>query len=235
MDLITDQHYSREEIIAIVQEAKLVGGTMVCAHSEELEATRVCVEAGVDSIEHGQDLDEKLADNMVQKDVYLVPTMNLIVNWYGDFMNPDEELSPSVELGPFFQRNCWDATNTQSELEKAIDNFNMAREKGVKIALGSDSLDSKITPYGWYSAMELKCMVDHGMSPLEGITAATRTAAEVLGLGNRIGTIEPGKIADMILVQGNPADNIDILVDSENIKYVIKEGQLTVDHGRLTY
>lgn len=122
----------------------------------------------------------------------------------------------------------------QYERHKVISSFKLAYEKGVKIALGSDSVDEDVTNYGKYSALELKTMVDvGGMTPIEGIKSACQTAAEILGISNYIGTIEKGKIADMILIKGDPSSNIDLLVDKRNIHYVIKEGKLVVDHDKL--
>lgn len=235
VDRAYDSHYNFEEIKTIVEEAKMIRGTKVCAHAEELEAIKNCVAAGVDSIEHGEDLDDEVADEMIKKNIYLVPTLKLLVDWEEDFATDEESCYTTTKLGPFFYRDKYvEKPIIQYEREKVISSFKLAYEKGVKIALGSDSVDEDVTNYGKYSALELKTMVDvGGMTPIKGIKSACQTAAEILGISNYIGTIEKGKIADMILIKGDPSSNIDLLVDKRNIHYVIKEGKLVVEHDKL--
>lgn len=130
VDAMTERHYSDEEIRFIVREAKMIRGSRTLAHAEECSVIRACVEAGVDSIEHGEDLDEETADLMVSRGTFLVPTINLIANWYRDFMNPDFPVPPAVELGPFFQRDAWNEEDPAAERSRSLASFTMAREKG---------------------------------------------------------------------------------------------------------
>jgi len=112
-----------------------------------------------------------------------------------------------------------------------IDNYKRAIKNGVKILLGSDAHADPITPYGKYNIGEIKFLVDLlGMTPLQAITSATKLGAEACGIGNKVGTIEKGKLADLLVVKENPSVDIDVLVRKENVKYIIKEGNLAVEH-----
>ena len=99
-------------------------------------------------------------------------------------------------------------------------------ESGVRIAMGTDIHN---VPEMGSAARELELYVAHGMSPLEAIGTATCNAAQALGLGSQLGTIEPGKLADLLAVKGNPADDVRVLQDPANIALVMKEGRLYVD------
>jgi len=235
VDKIAEQHYSFEEISMAVEEASFIRGTTVCAHAEENGSIRDCIKAGVRSIEHGEDLDEETADLMIEKGVILVPTINLIANWYRDFMNPDIITPPAVDYGPFFQRDIWDDSDPEKERERSLASYRLAVEKGVKIAMGSDSVDELVTPYGRYSSSEIISMAEFGMSPAEALLSATSTAAEVIGLGEHTGVLKEGFAADIVLFEKNPLEGLSVLEDSSNIKMVIKDGRLTVEDGRLAY
>jgi imidazolonepropionase-like amidohydrolase len=213
-------------------------GTLVLAHAENLDSIRACVDAGVDTIEHGEDLDEELCETMADRGVILVPTLELLTTWFEDFMGtadaPVEHIRPEV----FLQRDCDvvpDATAVRKHVEGVVASFAMAREKGVKIALGSDSVFSPITPYGEYSARELRALVRHGMTPLEAIAAATSVGAQALGMAHRTGSIEAGKAADLLVVSGDPTASVDVLYDARNIRWVFTQGRLAVEDGRLAF
>ena len=108
-----------------------------------------------------------------------------------------------------------------------LDGYKLAAEMGVKFAAGSDTVWESSTPYGKFSVEEIEKMVSVlGFSPMDAIVAATKTAAEASGIADEVGTIEKGKLADIILVDGNPLENIGILVERENIKFIIKGGKV---------
>jgi imidazolonepropionase-like amidohydrolase len=179
---------------AIVDEAHMYG-MKVHAHAEGIKSVRAAVEVGVDTIEHGDILDERVCEKMVRKNIILVPTISV---YY---------------VGP------WAAWEDQQK------SFNIARKAGVKIALGSDAFVEDWTPYGEYNIGEIKKLVDWGLSPMEAIMSATKIASEALGVENLTGTLEKGKSADILLVEGNPLEDITVLLNKKNIKKIIKEGK----------
>ena len=104
-----------------------------------------------------------------------------------------------------------------------------AKNNGVKILLGTDTWADSVTPYGKFNVGEIKLLVDVlEMTPLEAITTATKYGAEACGIGDQVGTVEKGKLADLLVVKRDPASNIDVLLEKKNIKYVIKEGVFVV-------
>jgi imidazolonepropionase-like amidohydrolase len=234
-----DQHYTLEELQVAVAEAHMQKGTLVCSHAENLQSARDSVTAGADTIEHGEELDEALCEEMAARGVILVPTLELLVTWFTDFAAttdaPIEHVRPQV----FLHRDVDDIPDADSGRRYArqvIDNFRMAKEKGVKIALGSDTVFTPLTPYGEYSAREFRALVRHGgMTTLEAIEAATHTAAEALGMAHRLGSVEAGKAADLLVVSRDPASDPEVLYDAANIRWVIGNGRLAVEDGRLAY
>ena len=233
-----DQHYSFEEIKMAADEAHMQRGTLCLAHAENRDSIRDCVRAGVDTIEHGEELDEELCEAMADRGVVLVPTLVLLARWFLDFMptteTPVEHIRPEV----FLHRDVDampDAEAGRRHAEHIRENFAMARAKGVKIALGSDTVYAPLTPHGEYSARELLIMGEFGMTPLEAIHAATATAAEALGMAHRIGRVEPGKAADLLAVEQDPSVSLDVLYDAANIRWVFSGGRLAVEGGRLAY
>jgi imidazolonepropionase-like amidohydrolase len=104
--------------------------------------------------------------------------------------------------------------------------FRRAVEAGVKIAAGTDAIDDKM--HG-KNARELELMVRYGFTPMQAIVAATKTSAETCRVDDKVGTLEPGKLADLLVVDGNPLDDITILQDPSRLMLVMKEGQSYVD------
>jgi len=237
VDAIHDTHYSLEECRVIAEESRLVNNIPLVSHAESLESIRNSIEINVHSIEHGDELDEECAELMTKKNIYFVPTLNLVANWYIDRFG-DKRVEPThiaIEYGPFrsVEHMKDEPVDGLRVRDQMYDMFKMALEKGVKIALGSDTVRDKTTKYGEYTIRELITLVEAGMTPLEGIKAATQTAAEVLKLDKYIGTIESGKIADMIVLKANPLDSLDVLMDKSNIKYVIQDGKIKIEDGMM--
>lgn len=165
-----------------------------------LEGAKIAVEAGVDTLEHGGVLDEEVCREMVRKNIIYVPT--LLIYYVGPW---------AVEVP-----------------EMQLKSFRIAHKTGVKIALGSGAFNEELMPFGKYNIREIKRLVDAGMSPMEAIISATKIGAEALGVENKIGTLEEGKLADILLVEGNPLDDITVLLDKNNVKMIIKEGSIVV-------
>jgi imidazolonepropionase-like amidohydrolase len=240
VDPISDVHYTLDECKAIVDEAKLIRNMPVLSHAENIRSIEYSIEAGVDSIEHGDELNEECAEKMAARGIYFVPTLNLVANWYLDrFGDNKVEATPiSVEYGPFRTLGMLEGGGETADGYKIRDQiygmFQMAREKGVKIAMGSDTVRDLTTEYGAYSIREMRAMAEAGMTNLEAIRAATETSSEVLKLDRYIGTIEPGKLADLLVLRKNPAENLDVLLDKKNILYVIADGIIKVENGKMT-
>ncbi|CAM2962264.1 amidohydrolase family protein [Hathewaya histolytica] len=207
------QHYSYEEIEVVVEEANYVG-LPVRAHCESLEGARACIKAGVHSIEHGQELDEECLNMMVQKDISLVPTMKFFYEWFTEYEPPYRSI---LDIFP-------GETLAEKELNRTIANFQAAKDTGVRIAVGSDSFCSKLTPYGEYSLKEMYAVHDAGLSPMETIVAATKSGAEVLKVDDITGTLEKGKKADVVVLTKNPLEDI-TNINLDNMKFIIKGGK----------
>ena len=192
-----------EELETIVKIAKDYNMT-VAVHAHGAEGMKRAVLAGVDSIEHGTFMTEEIMRLMKERGTYLVPTISAGV-WVGEKAEEDDYFPAVVRpkaraIGPVIIRT-----------------FEKANRSGVKIAFGTDS---GVSPHG-DNAREFQLMVAGGMSAMKAIQAATLHAAELLKIDDRLGTIEPNKLADIVAVKGDPIDDIRILRD---IKFVMKEG-----------
>ena len=206
------RNYTVEELEAIVDEAHSMG-VRVASHSEGIVGCRSAVEAGIDTIEHASELDDELIEEILRKDLYVVPTM-APSHYRTDVLGlPSVYLPKELSGRPFY--------------EVHLESQRRAYEAGVKMAMGTDC--GYVFPPG-KNAYELELYVRMiGMTPAEALLTATRNAAEALGRLNDLGTIEEGKIADLIVVDGNPLEDIKILQGLSNIKVVMKDGKIEVD------
>lgn len=201
-----------DEMKAIVDEAH-VSGVKVAAHAIGEKATRIAAEAGVDSIEHGYIIPDDVLKTMAEKHIFLVPT--------------DGTLKTFVEMS-FGARQPNEAERAEHEKEAAPfvngeqDRLRRAIKAGVPIAAGSDMyLTMPGMTRGQASLLLYEAYAEAGMTPMEIIHAATRNAAELLGMQDRVGTLEVGKLADVIAVPGDPMKDIRAL---EHVKFVMKGG-----------
>ena len=222
----TDTHYTLEEIKVMVEEAREFG-VPVAAHCENKESIKRCIEAGVNSIEHGEDFDEEmvywykdykrrqamLPENERNPEIILVPTIGLYVDWYEQFDPPKER-----DL-----TGCVGDTLGAKEIDRIQKSFRRAKGLGIKIAVGADSFCSKLTPYGMYTHNEMYELKKAGMTDAEVLMAATINGAEVCNVADRKGSIEAGKDADFVVLKENPLDDIRN-INYDNILYVVKEG-----------
>jgi imidazolonepropionase-like amidohydrolase len=202
------QEMSFDEMAAACTEARRFG-LHVAAHTSGGPPIEDAILAGVTSIEHGHWLTDRAIELMVEHGTYYVPT--LIVNTRN--FDYDRETLGVSEEGWDWLRRAYDAK--WHSLERA-------RAAGVKIAAGSDA--GFLVSHG-ENACELVELVKGGFSPLEAITAATKTAADLLGLGDQIGTLEAGKLADVLVVDGDPLEDISILTKADRIAYVLQNGR----------
>jgi imidazolonepropionase-like amidohydrolase len=196
--------YTLEEMKAIVADAHRLG-RRVAAHAHGAEGVRWASEAGVDSIEHGHLMDDASISTLKKNGTYLVPTLFL-----GEYMEKNMEHSDVPEYSKQKMRNVI------AEMRK---NTGKAFAAGVKVAFGTDAA---VYPHG-LNAGEFHVYVKLGMTPLAAIQTATINAADLLGWTKTVGTIEEGKWADMIAVDGDPTKDVTIL---EHVKFVMKGGTI---------
>ncbi len=195
---------TRQEIDAIVEEAHRLG-YKVASHAEGSDGIRLSVEAGVDTIEHGEmgfEVPDVLAD-MAECGIILVPTLCV----FDTVARPD---------GPFLP---WMRERAERLRDASRKTMEAALAAGVEMAMGADA-----GPHG-ENARELVLMVEAGLSASDGIVAATSTAARVCGLEDEIGTVEVGKRADLLVVDGDPLNDVRILADHSRIWLVFKDGE----------
>lgn len=238
-DRITDTHYTFREMQVICEEAHMIKGTIVCAHCETEETIRMAIEAGVDTIEHGEELTEELVDMMVEKGIILVPTLYLIANWL-DLMDEwyPEGVPKLIRPDPFLQRDVGLETTDEDKVaykKRVIDGFRMAYEKGVKIALGSDSVYEPSIEYGDFSLVEFRELVKDGMSLNDAISAATINGACACGIERRVGSISVGKEADILVFDLDPTSDVEVIGNHENLKEVILDGRTVCENGNLIW
>jgi imidazolonepropionase-like amidohydrolase len=199
--------FAPEEIAAIVYEARAAGKTTM-AHAQAQQGIRNAVEGGVDSIEHGIYLDEEVLALMKSRGTYLVPTL-VAPLWVIRRAEADASAVP-----PYAVRKAREVK------EAHVASFRMAVAAGVRVAMGTDS---GVGPHGT-NAEELQLMVEAGMSPMAALVAATKTAAECLTLGAVTGTLQPGKRADLLAVDGDPLGDVALLRDRERLRLIMKDG-----------
>jgi imidazolonepropionase-like amidohydrolase len=200
-----DVGFSLAELTAVVAAASS-RGRRVAAHAIGTQGIANAVDAGVHSIEHGSGLTPDLAARMAERGAFLVPTMT-VLNELGD---------PAV-LG---QQAYEKAVRWREAAAKAVP---MAVESGVRIATGTDA---GLGIHHGRNLIELTHLVNAGLSPMDAIVAATATAAGVCGLGDQLGTLQPGKRADLVVAAGNPLDDIALLADAANITLVVQDGRI---------
>ncbi|PAD35554.1 metal-dependent hydrolase family protein [Terribacillus saccharophilus] len=201
--------FSMEELRIIVEEAAYRKGRKVMAHAQGAEGVKQAVRAGIHSIEHGIFLDDEAIELMLEHGTYLVPTLLAPVSVV--------EASEANESMPAYA-----VDKAKEVMEIHQQSVARAYEAGVKIAMGTDA---GVMAHGT-NLRELALMCDIGMSPMEAILASTKIAAECLGWEERIGTIAEGKLADLVIVQDNPLENIASMADTNNIKTVMQGGEL---------
>jgi imidazolonepropionase-like amidohydrolase len=199
-DSLQASQYTLEEMKAIVADAHRLG-LKVAAHAHGAQGILWASEAGIDSIEHGSFIDAAGIAEMKKNGTYLVPTLYL-----------EDWMIENGHLPVFYQQKMKDA------IAVAKPNIRKAYEAGVKIALGTDAA---VYPHG-LNGHELEVYVrDLGMTPLAAIQSATVNAADLMNWSDRAGSLEVGKWADIIAVEGNPLSDIKLVQD---VKFVMKGG-----------
>ena len=205
------RNMTQEELDAIVDEAHAFHKRCAC-HCFTPTAQRMAVRAGVDTIEHCVFTDDEAIGMMKAEDKIIVPTLA-------------HRSDRAIEV----RRRAGSSEFVLKKMKKiqpyTKETFQRFHQAGIKIALGTDS---QIDPEMGTSAHEMEIYVEYGMTPMEAIQTGTRNAAEALGLEREIGTLEAGKLADIIAVEGNPLKDIRVLQDKRKIKMIMKEGKVFV-------
>ena len=202
-------HFTQDELDEIVRTAADLG-LPVMSHAHGPQGIKRAVRAGVRSIEHGTFLDEEGAAMMVERGTWLVPTLTA-----GD---STEELAKDPKLAPEVRAKFADLGRPE------LDAMRLAAEAGVKVAMGTDC---PVAPHGW-NLNELRHMADNGFTPEQAILAATSSAAELMGLQDELGTLEPGKRADIVVVDGDP---FDLPTLKDRIRQVWRDGVVAASPG----
>jgi imidazolonepropionase-like amidohydrolase len=204
--------FTVEEIAAAVYEAAAQGKRCM-AHAQSTLGIKNAITAGVASIEHGIWLDDEAIAMMLERGVYLVPTL----------VAPRDVIAQAEEHPE--RLPAYAADKARLVAADHGESFRRAVEAGVKIAMGTDT---GVGPHGG-NLRELGLMVEHGMTPMQAIVASTRSAAELLHLDHDLGTLEPGKLADVLVVEDDPLADIHTLADPACLALVMKGGSLVKD------
>jgi imidazolonepropionase-like amidohydrolase len=202
VDEVDTPQLTPAEMAALVDESHRLR-KKVAVHCHGDQAAREAIEAGVDSIEHGSFMKPETLTRMKNKGVFLTPTL-MATEW---IMGKLENYPPAL------QAKAKAAATARSEM------FRNAVKLGVKISFGTDAA---VFPHG-QNAREFKLMVDLGMSPIDALRSATANDAELLGISQKTGTLEKGKLADVIAMPGDPTNDI---TATERVFFVMKEGKI---------
>ena len=205
------QTISKEELEAVVGEAHR-RNARVAIHSRGSESTRAAAEAGVDWIMHADLATKEDLEFVVEKGVRIMPTMTF--------------LRHAVEVGRDFGRSDREVDQVRHNLEGSYSMLEHARALGVKVLCGTDSGNSTVMPYGELHANEMEIMVKYGgYTPMEAIVANTRENAFAVGLEGELGTIEAGKLADILILDKDPLADVSVLKKGSHLSAVIKDGK----------
>ena len=207
-DEVDTPQFTPAEMAALVDETHRLR-KKVAVHCHGDQAAKEAIEAGVDSIEHGSFLKPETLQLMKSKGTYLVPTL-MASEWI---------MSKIDAYPPALQAKARAATAARSEM------FRNAVRLGVKIGFGTDAA---VYPHG-QNAKEFKLMVDLSLPPIEALRAATSSDADLLGVAQKLGTLEKGKLADIVAIPGDPTSDI---TATERVSFVMKEGKIVKNTTR---
>ena len=201
--------YSREEIKAAIEETH-AHERFVTVHSgmfkEQYDFVRWALEAGADCIEHAYAIPDDVIKMMAKKEIYCVPTVSILLKIADNYLkkNPGKE----------------------HKVKKFIDSveiFRKMKKAGVKMGIGTDAILENMVEYPGIYFEEIERFVENGYTPMEAIVAATKINAEICDASERLGTIEKGKLADLLVIEGDPLKDIKII---RNVQIIIQEGKV---------
>jgi imidazolonepropionase-like amidohydrolase len=199
--------FTLEELLAGVEEARKAG-RRTATHAQGTEGIKNSLWAGINSIEHGFFLDDEAIELMLETNAYLVPTLNA----------PYQIIKGGVRRG--VPRYAVEKSKAVTKIH--FQSVRRAYQAKIPIAMGTDAG----TPFNCHgeNLKEMELLVKAGMTPMDAIVATTKTASEVLALEKKVGTLEKGKLADLIVVDGNPLKDIRLLQEKDKILAIMKEG-----------
>lgn len=206
-------HFSQEEIRAAVEEAENMG-SYVSTHAQATRGIKMALKNGVKCIEHGFYLDEECIELMVKNDCYLVPTL-AIMHASKLYFQGKEGVLPYLK------------EKTEKSYEAHYRSLEMARKARITVGVGCDFLGDTAfgCPYS-EATLELERLCVAGYTPMEVITMATKVNARLLQMEDQLGTLETGKLADVLLVEGRPDEDIRVLRRSDHVKLVVQDGRI---------
>ena len=200
--------FTVEEMRAGIEEAQKAG-KITAAHAQGATGIKNAIRAGISSIEHGYFLDDEGIELMLERGVYLVATASAV--------------RIVIEKGVKQGVPEYAVRKAKGALESHISTFKRAYKAGVKMAMGTDAGN----PYNNHgeNLQELCHLVEMGLTPMEAVQVGTLNGARLLRLDHLIGSIEEGKLGDLVVFQGNPLDDVSLLSDSSQLKWVIQGGE----------
>jgi imidazolonepropionase-like amidohydrolase len=213
-DSPNEPQFVDEEVAAMVEEAHRVG-RKVMSHAQSPVGIQLALRNGVDTIEHAIYLDDATIDLMLENNAVVVPTFAIV-----DVL---------VKFGRAAGVPEGSVRKAEEGYKAHLESIRKAYEAGVKIAVGTDFAGPLGVAHG-DNAVEFEILVEQlGLSPMEAIVCGTRVGAEALGMEDEIGTLRPGRTADLLIVEGDPLQKVAILKDKSAIKLVMRSGRIVVD------
>jgi imidazolonepropionase-like amidohydrolase len=212
----TELTCTQEEIDAMVEEAHR-RNRLCSVHARSAQSCKMAAKAGVDLIDHATFIDDETLDIIAEAGCFVAPGLDYIVStldyakaggfpWLGSYQNFREK------------------THYEEELEAALVNVKKMHERGIKVLIGSD-FGFRWCPHGTYGREFTHLVKLAGYKPMDAIVAGTRLGAQAMRMEDKIGTLQPGKYADLIVLDGNPLEEITLLEDKRNITHVMKGGE----------
>jgi imidazolonepropionase-like amidohydrolase len=208
----TTKQFTLDELRAMVDEAH-AAGKPVLVHAHGGEGLRMCLDARVDSIEHAALAEDRDLEQMAELGIWLVPTLS-VTHRLKEALDKDPDALPAYM-----------AAKLPAVFAAQRRSFKKAIECGVKIAMGTDAGAMGHAQ----NTRELVYMVEGGMTPMQSIVASTKMGGQLLGMGDVLGTVEPGRLADLILVEGDPLADIGVVAKPDRVKLVMKGGVVYKD------
>lgn len=203
--------FTQEELRVVVEEASFKDNINVMAHAHGVQGMKNAIDAGVHSIEHGTYLDDEIINMMLENGTFLVPTLMANKN--------------IKELALQGKTREWETEAALKVFDIQKENIKRAYHAGVRIAMGTDC---GVVEHGT-NLKELALLCEIGMDPMEAIVAGTKTGSECMGWDSELGTLEAGKLADIVISRVDPLLDVEALGDPENIVVVIKDGKIVKD------